>query len=103
MLGAGGLADSVVLTEDLARVTKAVVDPGSNAEDTPDTTATVLAGNTVDFVLRPTLTNGLADGRPTAMTVRDVLPITPRSSRTAHHSRPWSTPSRPRTDRPGSD
>ncbi|NUU29890.1 hypothetical protein HP467_17505 [Curtobacterium albidum] len=74
VLGAGGLADSVVLTEDLARVTKAVVDPGSNAEDTPDTTATVLAGNTVDFVLRPTLTNGLADGRPTAMTVRDVLP-----------------------------
>jgi len=73
-LGAGGLADSVLLTEDLARVSKAVVDPGHDAADTPDRTSSVVPGNTVDYVLRPTLTNGFADGRPTTLTVRDVLP-----------------------------
>lgn len=73
-LAAGGLADSVVLTEDLVRVGKAVVDPGHDAADTPDRTTSVVPGNTVDYALRPTLTNGLADGRPTTVTVRDVLP-----------------------------
>ncbi|MDM7891216.1 SdrD B-like domain-containing protein [Curtobacterium caseinilyticum] len=75
VLGAGGLADSVLLTEDLARVTKAVVDPGHDAGDTPDRTSSVVPGNTVDFAVRPTLTNGFADGRPTDVTVRDVLPV----------------------------
>lgn len=74
VLGAGGLADSVVLTEDLARVGKVVVDPGHDADDTPDRTDAVVPGNTVDFALRPTLTNGFADGEPTDVTVRDVLP-----------------------------
>ena len=74
VLGAGGLADSVVLTEDLARVGKVVVDPGHDAGDTPDRTDAVVPGNTVDFALRPTLTNGFDDGRPTDVTVRDVLP-----------------------------
>ena len=74
-LGAGGLADSVVLTEHLARVTKVVVDPGHDAGDTPDRTSSVQPGNTVDFAVRPTLTNGFADGRPTTVTVRDVLPV----------------------------
>ena len=73
-LAAGGLADSVVLTEDLVRVGKAVVDPGHDAADTPDRTSSVVPGNTVDYALRPTLTNGFADGRPTTVTVRDVLP-----------------------------
>lgn len=73
-LGAGGLADSVELTEDLVRVGKVVVDPGSDAADTPDRTSSVVPGNTVDYALRPTLTNGFADGRPTDVTVRDVLP-----------------------------
>lgn len=73
-LGAGGLADSVVLTEDLVRVGKVVVDPGHDAADTPDRTSSVVPGNTVDYALRPTLTNGFADGRPTTVTVRDVLP-----------------------------
>ncbi|PZF56738.1 hypothetical protein DEJ23_09300 [Curtobacterium sp. MCSS17_008] len=73
-LGAGGLADSVVLTEDLARVSKAVVDPGHDAGDTPDRTNAVVPGNTVDFAVRPTLTNGFSDGDPTTVTVRDVLP-----------------------------
>ncbi len=61
-LAAGGLADSVLLTEDLARVTKKVVDPGHDAEDTPDLTSAVVPGNTIDFTVLPTLTNGLADG-----------------------------------------
>ena len=73
-LAAGGLADSVVLTEDLVRVGKVVVDPGHDAADTPDRTSAVTPGNTVDYALRPTLTNGFADGRPTDVTVRDVLP-----------------------------
>lgn len=73
-LAAGGLADSVVLTEDLVRVGKVVVDPGHDAADTPDRTSSVVPGNTVDYALRPTLTNGFAGGRPTTVTVRDVLP-----------------------------
>lgn len=74
VLGAGGLADSVLLTEDLARVAKVVVDHGHDAADTPDRTSAVVPGNTVDFAVRPTLTNGFTDGRATDVTVRDVLP-----------------------------
>lgn len=73
-LGAGGLADSVLLTEDLARVHKVVVDPGHDAGDTPDRTSSVTPGNTVDYALRPTLTNGFADGPHTDVIVQDVLP-----------------------------
>lgn len=75
VLGAGGLADSVLITENLARVTKKIVDPGHDASDTPDGTSFVVAGATVDYALYPTLTNGSAAGRGTTVTVRDTLPL----------------------------
>lgn len=74
LLGAGPLSDSVIITENLARITKKIVDPGHDATDTPDTTSFVVAGKTVDYALYPTLTNGKADGDDSALTVRDVLP-----------------------------
>lgn len=90
-LGAGPLADSVVLTEDLARVTKKVVDPGHDAAHTPDATASVVPGNTIDYALYPTFTNGHAQGRPGEVTVQDVLP------RDATYV-PGSASAEPRTD-----
>ncbi|MBT2502671.1 SdrD B-like domain-containing protein [Curtobacterium sp. ISL-83] len=74
-LGAGRLADSVLVTENLARVTKKVIDPGHDASDTPDETSVAVAGSTVDYALYPSLTNGNAAGKPTEVTVRDVLPL----------------------------
>lgn len=74
-LGAGGLADSVIITADVARITKRVVDPGSSAADTPDLTNTVTAGGSVEFALYPTLTNLAAGANPTEVTVEDVLPV----------------------------
>jgi len=73
-LAAGPLADSVLLTENLARITKKVVDPGHDASDTPDATIATAAGATVDFALYPTLTNGKTTGKPAEVTVQDVLP-----------------------------
>jgi hypothetical protein len=74
-LGAGGLSDSVLVTEDLARVTKKIVDAGHDATDTPDATRFAVAGNTIDYALYPSLTNGNTTGRPSAVTVQDVLPL----------------------------
>jgi len=73
-LAAGPLADSVVLTEDLARITKKVVDPGHDASDTPDETTSTTAGATVEYALYPTFTNGKTTGQPAEVTVQDVLP-----------------------------
>lgn len=73
-LAAGGLSDSVLVTENLARVTKKVVDAGYDATDTPDTTSFTVAGNTLDYALYPSLTNGNTNGKPSDLTVRDVLP-----------------------------
>lgn len=73
--GAGAMADSVLVTENLARIGKKIVDPGSTADDTPDKTSFVVSGSTLEYALYPTLTNGHAGGRPTTVTVRDVLPM----------------------------
>ncbi len=73
-LGAGPLSDSVLITENLARIQKKVVDPGHDAGDTPNETSFALAGDTVDYALYPSLTNGKASGRASTVTVRDVLP-----------------------------
>ncbi|PZE86267.1 SdrD B-like domain-containing protein [Curtobacterium sp. MCBD17_032] len=74
-LGVGVLTDSVVITEDLARITKKTVDTGHDAADTPDKTSATVPGGTVEYALYPTLTNGNARGRPTDVTVRDTLPL----------------------------
>lgn len=74
-LGAGPLADSVLITENLARVEKKIVDPGSDAADTADATSAAAAGDSIDYALYPTLTNGKATGRPTGLSVQDVLPL----------------------------
>ncbi|MBT1607660.1 SdrD B-like domain-containing protein [Curtobacterium flaccumfaciens] len=73
-LGAGPLSDSVILTENLARIQKKIVDPGHDAADTPDETTFTVAGDTVDYALYPSLTNGNTTGKETSVTVRDVLP-----------------------------
>ena len=73
--GAGAMADSVVITENLARIRKKIVDPGTTAEDTPDKTSFVGSGSTLEYALYPTLTNGHSGGQPTTVTVRDVLPM----------------------------
>lgn len=73
-LGAGPLSDSVLITENLARIQKKIVDPGHDAGDTPDDTSFAVAGNTVDYALYPSLTNGHTTGIETTVTVRDVLP-----------------------------
>ncbi|OII12449.1 SdrD B-like domain-containing protein [Curtobacterium sp. MCBA15_008] len=73
-LGAGPLSDSVIITENLARIQKKIIDPGFQAEDTPDKTSFAVAGNTVDYALYPSLTNGHTTGKQTSVTVRDVLP-----------------------------
>ena len=72
--GVGPLADSVIVTQVRARVVKKVVDPGTTAETTPDKTAFVVAGTSMDYALYPTLTNATEGGRPQALTVTDVLP-----------------------------
>ncbi|VXC23941.1 SdrD B-like domain-containing protein [Curtobacterium sp. 8I-2] len=73
--GAGAMADSVVITENLARIRKKIVDPGTTAEDTPDKTSFVGSGSTLEYALYPTLTNGHSGGQATTVTVRDVLPM----------------------------
>lgn len=73
-LGVGGLTDSVIITENLARVAKKIVDPGHDASDTPDRTGWTVPGDTVEYALYPTLTNGNTRGRPADVTVRDTLP-----------------------------
>ncbi len=74
-LGAGGLADSVILTENLARITKKIIDAGHDASDTPDKTSFAVSGNTIDYALYPSLTNGNTTGKATDVTVQDVLPL----------------------------
>lgn len=74
-LGAGALSDSVLITENLARVAKKIVDPGHGAADTPDETTFVVAGSTVDYALYPSLTNGTTTGGASEVVVQDVLPI----------------------------
>ncbi|QWS32741.1 SdrD B-like domain-containing protein [Curtobacterium aetherium] len=74
-LGVGVLTDSVVITEDLARVAKKIVDRGHDAQDTPDRTSSVVPGESLEYALYPTLTNGNTKGRPTTLTVRDTLPL----------------------------
>lgn len=73
-LGAGGLSDSVLITENLARVGKKIVDPGSDAAGTPDQTSFVVAGTTVDYALYPSLTNSNATAAASEVVVQDVLP-----------------------------
>ncbi|KQO46352.1 MULTISPECIES: SdrD B-like domain-containing protein [unclassified Frigoribacterium] len=72
--GAGPLADSVIVTQVRARIVKKIVDPGTSAATTPDKTAFVVAGTSVDYALYPTLTNATEGGRPQVLTVTDVLP-----------------------------
>lgn len=74
-LGAGPLSDSVIITENLARVEKTIVDAGHDASDTPDKTSFAVAGNTIDYALYPSLTNGKTSGTPAEVTVQDVLPL----------------------------
>ncbi|KQO64833.1 SdrD B-like domain-containing protein [Curtobacterium sp. Leaf261] len=73
-LGAGGLADSVIETRTLARVTKKVIDPGHTAADTPDKTSFTVSGGSVEFGLYPTLTNSTTGAKPEDVTVVDLLP-----------------------------
>jgi hypothetical protein len=74
-LGAGGLSDSVLITENLARVQKKIVDVGHDAADTPDETSFAVAGQTLDYALYPSLTNGYTTGKTSEVTVQDVLPL----------------------------
>lgn len=74
-LGAGGFADSVIITENLARVEKKIVDAGHDSADTPDETSSAVAGNTIDYALYPSLSNGNTTGKPSEVTVQDVLPL----------------------------
>lgn len=72
--GAGPLADSVIITSYKARVTKKIVDEDSTPGNTPDKTSFVLAGQSLDYALYPTLTNA-RDGSPQQVTVQDTLPL----------------------------
>lgn len=74
-LGAGPLADSVLVTENLARIAKKIVDPEHDAEDTPDATSFVVAGEAIEYALYPSLTNGNANGRGAEVAVQDLLPF----------------------------
>ncbi|WNY34445.1 SdrD B-like domain-containing protein [Curtobacterium flaccumfaciens] len=92
--GAGAMADSVVITENLARIRKKIVDPGTTAEDTPDKTSFVGSGSTLEYALYPTLTNGHSGGQATTVTVRDVLPMHTDYIPESRPGRPSSTRSR---------
>jgi len=70
----GGLADFLTLTADLARVTTKVVDPGSDARDTPDETQYVQAGEQVELAIYPSVTNATGGGLPDDLVVRELLP-----------------------------
>lgn len=74
VIGAGPLADSVIITSYKARVTKKVVDEDSTPGDTPDETSFVLAGQSLEYALYPSLTNA-RDGSPQQVTVQDTLPF----------------------------
>ncbi|WP_141399112.1 SdrD B-like domain-containing protein [Curtobacterium sp. 'Ferrero'] len=74
VLGAGPLADSVLVTENRVRIAKKVVDDGYGADDTPDETSVVSGGDRVDFALYPSIANAGGDGSPTTLTVEDLLP-----------------------------
>jgi len=69
----GPWADFLTVTSNTARIRSAIVDPGHDAEDTPDETAYVSAGGTLRYALYPTLTNASDDPLPEVVTVRDVL------------------------------
>lgn len=71
--GAGPLSDSVIVTSYKARVTKKIVDEDTTPGDTPDETSFVLAGQSLDYALYPSLTNA-RDGSPQQVTVQDTLP-----------------------------
>jgi hypothetical protein len=73
-VGAGPYADSVIVTESMARVTKKIVDPGTDEDTTPDDTAFVVSGNSLDFAVYPTLSNATGTGRAQDVTVVDTLP-----------------------------
>lgn len=73
--GAGPYADSVIVTQTKARVTKKIVDPGHDVDDTPDETSLVGAGNSLDFALYPTLSNASRAVRTQDLTVVDTLPV----------------------------
>lgn len=70
----GGWADFLTMTADLARVTTKVVDPGHDADDTPDATRFARAGETVTFAVYPTVTNATGNGLPGDLLVTDLLP-----------------------------
>ncbi|WP_054145564.1 SdrD B-like domain-containing protein [Frigoribacterium sp. RIT-PI-h] len=70
----GGWADFLTMTSDLARVTTKVVDPGHDAEDTPDATRFARAGETVTLAVYPTVTNATGNGLPGDLLVTDLLP-----------------------------
>jgi len=72
--GAGPLSDSVIVTSYKARVTKKIVDEDSTPGDTPDKTSFVLAGQSLEYALYPSLTNA-RDGSPQQVTVQDTLPL----------------------------
>jgi len=73
-VGAGPLADSVVIWPVVARVAQKVVDPGTTPGDTPDDTDTVANGRNLRFALYPTLTNATRDDVRQDVTVRVELP-----------------------------
>ncbi|GGL06450.1 hypothetical protein GCM10009769_25880 [Curtobacterium luteum] len=74
-VGAGAYADSVLVTENLVRVGKKIVDTGHDATDTPDETTIVSAGDTVTYALYPSLSDRGVSDRRTDVTVQDVLPV----------------------------
>jgi len=73
-IAAGPLSDFLIRTADLARVTKKVVDPGSDPATTPDSTKTITAGRQIHFALYPTVTSADTEARKTTVAVVDVLP-----------------------------
>jgi uncharacterized repeat protein (TIGR01451 family) len=70
----GPWSDFLTVTSNAARLTSAVVDPGHDADDTPDQSAFVTAGGTVRYALYPSVTNASDDRVSEVVVVRDVLP-----------------------------
>ncbi|GAA0957363.1 SdrD B-like domain-containing protein [Frigoribacterium faeni] len=70
----GGWADFLTVTSNMARIRSAVVDPGHDAESTPDETTYVTSGATATYALYPSLTNASDDRVDEALTVRAHLP-----------------------------
>lgn len=70
----GGLSDFLVVTSNLARITRKIVDPGYTPITTPDATTSVAAGGSYEVALYPTLTNSTKNPKVDTVTITETLP-----------------------------